>query len=64
VVVAEIADDGLAAGLSFGEVDEPRAGTDEGVAAEAPALDRLEQEARTHAVTQPQVGPERGDQIG
>ena len=46
VVVADVADDGLAAGLGLREADEAGAAADERVAAEPPALDRLEQEAR------------------
>jgi hypothetical protein len=64
MVVAEVADDRLAALLGSGEVDEARAEADEGVAAEAAALDGLEQEARAPALAQPQVRPERGDQVG
>src|SRR6478609_1045371 len=41
-VVAEIADDRFTEGLRFREGDEPRAGADEAVPAEPPALDRLE----------------------
>jgi hypothetical protein len=43
-VVAEVPDDRLAERLSLLERDESRAGADEAVPTDAPALDRLEQE--------------------
>jgi hypothetical protein len=64
MVVAEVADDRLAAALGLREVHESRAEADEGVTPESPALHRLEEEARPPALAQPQVGPERGDQVG
>ena len=65
IVVGEVAHDGLATGLGLVDVDEPRAVADEGVASEAPALDGLEQERGATVVgAQPEVGPERGDEIG
>src|ERR687898_817956 len=64
MVVAEVADDRLAAALCLREVHEARAEAHERVTPEPPALHRLEQEARTSALAQPQVGPERGDQVG
>ena len=45
-VVAEVADDRLAAALGLLEVEQPRAAADERVAPEPALLDRLEQEAR------------------
>jgi hypothetical protein len=64
VVVADVADDRLAAGFGLGEVDDPRAAADERVSAEPAALDRLEQEARAPLPAQPDVCPERADEIG
>jgi hypothetical protein len=64
MVIPEVADDGLAAALGRGEVDDARAAADERVAAEAPALDGLEQERRAAAVAQAEVRPERGDEVG
>ena len=64
VVVGEVADDGSVELLRLLEGDEPRAGADEGVAAEPSLLDRLEQEARRGALAQPQVRPEGGQQVG
>ena len=58
VLVAEVADDRLAAGLGLLERDEPRAAADERVAAEPALLDGLEQEACAAALAQPEVGPE------
>ena len=45
MVVREVADDGRVERLRLLEADEARAGADEGVPAEAPSLDGLEQEA-------------------
>jgi hypothetical protein len=64
VVIGEIADDWLSARLGLGEIAEVRAATDERVSPEPPAFDRLEQERRAAFLTQPQVGAERGDEIG
>ena len=65
VVVGEVADDGLAAGLGLLDVDEPRAVADERVLSETPVLDGLEQERGPAALrAQPEVGPERSDEIG
>ena len=47
VVVREVADDPLAAGLGLLERDDSRAAPDEGVAAEPTVLDRFEQERRS-----------------
>ena len=44
VVVADVADDGQSERLRLVQLDEPRAGADEGVAPEPTLLDRLEQE--------------------
>ena len=63
-VVADVADDRLPERLGLGEVDDPRAAADEGVAPEATALDRLEQERGTGALAQAEVRPERGEQVG
>ena len=64
VVVADVADHGLAAGLGLGEVDDPRAAADERVPPEPAALDRLEQEAGPALLAQPDVRPEGSDEIG
>ena len=64
VVVGEIADDGLAAGLGLLEADEPRAAAEEGMTAEPPLLDRLEQERGRGALAQAEVRAERRDEIG
>ena len=64
VVVGEVADDGSVQLFRLLEGDEPRAGADEGVAAEPSLLDRLEQEARRGAFAQPQVRPEGSQQVG
>ncbi len=67
VVVAEVADDGAARRdllLGLVEGDEPRARAHEAVPAETALLDRLEQKAGAPPGAQPQVGPERGDQVG
>ena len=64
MVVAEVADDRLAAGLRLLEGDEARAAADEGVPAEPALLDGLEQEARAPALAQLQVRPEWGEEIG
>ena len=64
VLVAEVADDRLPAGLRLLERDQARAAADERVAAEPALLDGLEQEARAPALAQPEVGPERGEQVG
>ena len=50
--------------LGLVERHQARARADEAVPSEAALLDRLEQEAGARARAQPQVGPERGDQIG
>jgi hypothetical protein len=64
VVVGEVADDGLAARLGFGEIAEVRAAADERMPPEASAFDGFEQEGRAAATAQPQVGAERCDEIG
>ena len=64
MLVAEVADDRLPARLRLLERDEARAAADERVAPEPALLDRLEQEARAPALAQPEVGPERGEQVG
>ena len=46
------------------EADEAGAGADEGVPAEAPSLDGLEQEAAALRAAQAEVRPERGEEIG
>ncbi len=63
-VVAEVADDRLAAALGLLVGQEPRAAADERVAPEPALLDGLEQEARTAGGAQVQVGPERGEEVG
>ncbi len=63
MVVAEVADDRPAAGLRLLEADEARTAAQEGMTAEPPALDRLEQEARPPAFAQAEVGPERGEEV-
>ena len=63
-VVAEVADDRLAERLRLLEGDEPRAGADEAVPPEPPALDRLEQERAARALAQPEVRAERGQEVG
>ena len=63
-VVADVADDRLVEPLGLVDADEPRAAADERVAPEPPLVDRLEQEARAAGLAQPEVGPERGEQIG
>ena len=63
VVVGEVADDRGAERLRFLERDHARAPADERVAPEPPALDRLEQEAAPALTTQPEVCPERGDEV-
>ena len=64
MVVGEVADDRDVEALGLLEGDEPRAGADEGVTAEPALLDGLEQEARAACVAQPQVCPERGEEVG
>ena len=65
VVVGEIADDGLAAGLRLVDADDPRAVADERVPPEPPVLDGLEQERGAALVrAQPEVRTEGGDEIG
>jgi hypothetical protein len=64
VVVREIADDRLSARLCLCKIAEPRAAADERMSSEAAAFDRLEQEGCTAFPAQPQVGAERGDEIG
>ena len=64
VVVGEVADDRLAAGLGLGEVAEMRAGADERVSAETAALDRFEQERSAALAAQAQVRAEWGDEVG
>ena len=64
VLVAEVADDRLPAGLGLLERDQARAAADERVASQPALLDGLEQEARATALAQPEVGPERGQQVG
>ena len=64
VVVAEVADDRRGLLLGLVERDDARAAADEGVAAEPALLDRLEQERRLAGGAQPEVRPERGDQVG
>ena len=64
VVVGEVADDRLGARLCFFERDELRAAADERVAAEPAVLDRLQQERCLALLAQPQVRPERGDEVG
>jgi len=63
VVVRDVADDGLAAGLGFGEITEVRAAADERVPAEAPAVDGLEQERGAPLPAQPKVRTERSDEV-
>ena len=63
VVVADVADNRVAAGLCLRHVHEPRPAADERVAAEPPALDGLEQEARPACVAQLEVRAERRDQV-
>ena len=62
-VVREVADDGLSARFRFLERAELRAAADEGVPPESSALDRLEQERAAGVRAQPEVCPERGDQV-
>jgi hypothetical protein len=64
VIVGEIADDRLSARLCLREIAEPRAAADKRVSPEPSAFDRLEQEGCTAFPAQPQVGAERGDEIG
>ena len=64
VVVAEVADDRLVERLGLLEPDDPRPVADERVAAEASVLDRLEQERGAVLGAQPEVRPERSDEIG
>ena len=64
VVVREVADDGRVERLRLLERDDARAPADERVAPEPPALDRLEQEAASALAAQPEVRPERGDEVG
>ena len=63
-VVAEVADDRLAAPLGLLVGEQPRAAADERVAPEPALLDRLEQESSRALAAQPEVGPERGEEIG
>ena len=67
VVVGEVADHRAPGGeraLRGGEVHDPRPPPHEAVASEAALLDRFEQEGRATFGGQPEVGPERGDQVG
>jgi hypothetical protein len=64
VVIGDITDDRLSAGLCLGETAKVRAAADERVPPEPSAFDRLEQEPRAAFETQPQVGAERGDEVG
>src|SRR5581483_8932914 len=63
-VVAEVAEDRLAELLRIREGDEPRAGSDEAVPPEAAALNRLEEEGAAGVLPQPEVGAERGEEVG
>ena len=64
VVVREVADDRGVQCLRLLERDDARAPADERVAPEPTALDRLEQEAASALAAQPEVRPERGDEVG
>src|SRR5688572_3794825 len=64
VVVGEVADHGLTELLGLLEGDEPRARAEERMPPQPAVLDRLEQEARAAGFTQPEVSPERGEQVG
>ena len=64
VVVAQVADHGCVERLRLRERDEPRAAADEGVAAQASLVDRLEQERRAPVRAQPEVCRERGEEVG
>jgi hypothetical protein len=64
VIVGEIADDRFSARLCLPEIAEPRAAADKRVSPEPSGFDRLEQEGCTAFPAQPQVGAERGDEIG
>jgi hypothetical protein len=57
VVVAQVADDRLGAGRRLVEGDEPRAGSEQRVAAEPTLLHRLEQEARPPGLAYAEVAP-------
>jgi len=63
VVVGEVADHRLAARLGLLEPDQARAVADEGVPAQPAALDGLEEERGPAFGAQPQVRPERGDEV-
>src|SRR5215510_11431950 len=64
MVVAEVADDRRLERLGLLEAHDPRSVADERVPAQAPVLDRLEQERRTVLRAQPEVRPEGSDEIG
>jgi hypothetical protein len=64
VVVGDVAHHGQPERLGLVERHEPGARTHPRRATEAPALDRLEQEARTPHPAQPEVRPERGEEVG
>ena len=64
VVVAEVADDRDVELLRLLERDDAIAAPDERVAAEAALVDRLEQERRTRAPAQAEVGRERCQKVG
>src|SRR2546421_29628 len=63
-VVAHEADDRPPERLGLLEADDPGAAADEGVAPEPASLDRFEQERSARAFAQPEVGPERGEEVG
>jgi hypothetical protein len=67
VVVSEVADHRVPAGertFRGAEVHDPRSAPDEAVAPEAALLDGFEQEGGAAFGRQPEVGPERGDEVG
>ncbi len=63
-VVPDVPHNRLAERLGLVDIDEPRPAADERVPAEPPLVDRLEQEARIAGRAQPEIRPERGEEIG
>ena len=63
VLVAQVSDDGLVERLGLLEVDDPRPVAEERVPTEAAVLDRFEEERRSLLGAQPEIGPERSDEI-